>query len=192
MRRNARRAGRVLRSMVVEAPSDLSRSVLEWVEQLFRSHADGVFNVAYRVLWNRTDAEDVVQTTFVKAFGRIDQLRDPDKARPWLLQVGYRESIAVLRRRREAPVDPADLPVAVSSEPSPDDVVVASAVAAELSKALHRLSPDERMAVVLRDVEDLPMRDVAEVLGVGVSAAKMRVHRGRQRLRSLLADSEVV
>lgn len=181
----------VLSSMAVEAPNDVSRPVLAWVEDLFRAHVDGVFNVAFRVLWNRADAEDVVQATFVKAFGRIDQLRDPGKARAWLLQVAYRESIGVLRRRRDVPVDPTDLPVAACDDPTPADLVAASAVAAELSRALQRLSPDERMAVVLRDVEDLPMREVAEVLGVGVSAAKMRVHRGRQRLRVLLDGSEV-
>ncbi len=178
--------------MAVEAPSDVSRPVFEWVEELFRAHVDGVFNVAFRVLWNRADAEDVVQATFVKAFARIDQLRDQGKARAWLLQVGYRESIGVLRRRRDVPLDPTDLPVKACEEPTPADVVAASAVAAELSGALQRLSPDERLAVVLRDVEGLSMREVAEVLGVGVSAAKMRVHRGRQRLRVLLEGSEVL
>lgn len=178
-------------SVAVEAPDDLTIPVLQWVEQLFRAHVDGVYNVAIRVLWNRADAEDVVQATFVKAFARIDQLRDPAKARAWLLQVGYREAIGVLRRRRDVPVDPNDLVAGVCAEPNPADVAAASAVAAELSAALLRLSTEERMAVVLRDVEDLPMREVAQVLGVGVSAAKMRVHRGRQRLRVLLDGSEV-
>lgn len=177
--------------MAVEAPNDPSRPVLAWVEELFRAHVDGVFNVAFRVLWNRADAEDVVQATFVKAFVRIDQLRDPGKARGWLLQVAYRESIGVLRHRRDVPVDPTDLPIAVCDDPTPADLAAASVVAVELSRALQRLSPDERIAVILRDVEDLPMRGVAEVLGVGVSAAKMRVHRGRQRLRVLLDGSEV-
>lgn len=153
------------------------------IEELFLAHVDAVFNVAHRVLWNRADAEDVVQATFVKAFTRLGQLNNADRVRPWLLQVGYREAISVLRRRRDIPVDPHDAPEHASQAPGPEQRAVLSSIADELSRALEDLNRDERMAVVLRDVEELSMREVAEVLGIGVSAAKMRVHRGRQSLR---------
>ncbi len=169
----------------------MPRSVVVWVEELYRAHVAGVYNVAYRVLWNRGDAEDVVQATFVKAFLRVGQLADPAKVRAWLLQVAYREAIAILRRRRDLPTNPADMPSQVATSMGPAELAVASAVAAELSAALYKLAADERVAVVLRDVEGLSMREVAEVTGVGLSAAKMRVHRGRQSLRVLLENSEV-
>jgi len=162
------------------------------VESLFGAHVEAVFNVAYRVLWNRFDAEDVVQATFLKALARLDQLDDSSRVRPWLLQVAYRESISVIRRRRDVPVDPADVPELVCPDRGPADLAVLSDLAAALSRALGRLDADERIAVVLRDVEQLPMREVAAVLGVGVSAAKMRVHRGRQSLRRLMEASEVL
>ncbi len=161
------------------------------VEALFVAHVEAVFNVAYRVLWNRADAEDVVQATFLKAFTRLDQLRDSSRVRPWLLQVAYREAITVVRRRRETPTDPEALPESAATALGPEDTSVLSELAAELSKALQSLDADERMAVVLRDVEQLPMREVAEVLGIGLSAAKMRVHRGRQSLRVKLEAAEV-
>lgn len=161
------------------------------VEALFVAQVDAVFNVAYRVLWNRTDAEDVVQATFLKAFTRLDQLQDASRVRPWLLQVAYREAITVIRRRKEMPTDPDVLPDVVSAMPGPEDVSVLSELAAELSKALQSLDEDERIAVVLRDVEQLSMREVAEVLDIGLSAAKMRVHRGRQSLRVKLEAVEV-
>ena len=85
-------------------------AALRLVEELFVIHVDAVFNVAYRVVWSRPDAEDVVQATFIKAFTRLDQLRDRARIRPWLLQVAYREAITVIRRRRDVPVDPAKLP----------------------------------------------------------------------------------
>ena len=168
-----------------------TRSVHEWVEELFKAHVDGVYNVAFRVTWNRSDADDVVQATFVKAFQRLDQLSDRSKARSWLFQVAYREAITVIRRRRELPTDPVDLPTEQSSLPDPADSAVASAIATKLSEALQRIGPDERLAVVLRDVEGLPMHEVAEVLDIGLSAAKMRVQRGRQSLRVLLEKSEI-
>lgn len=172
--------------------STIERTVLDRVEKLFNEHVDAVYNVAYRVLWNRDDAEDVAQATFVKAFLRLDQLRDDSKVRAWLLQVAYREAITVVRRRRDVPVDPNEMPVEASSARGPEDLAVASAMASHISEALLAMDEDERVAVVLRDIEELPMREVAEVLGVGLSAAKMRVHRGRQSLRQKLENLEVL
>ncbi|MDH4278980.1 MAG: sigma-70 family RNA polymerase sigma factor [Acidimicrobiia bacterium] len=166
-------------------------AALRLVEELFVIHVDAVFNVAYRVVWSRPDAEDVVQATFIKAFTRLDQLKDRDRIRPWLLQVAYREAITVIRRRRDVPVDPAEFPERRATGPGPDDVAVAADVASALGRALASLSEGERMAVVLRDVEQLPMREVATVMGIGRSAAKMRVHRGRQALRSRLEGQDL-
>ena len=171
--------------------SAIERSLYERIEALFAEHIDAVFNVAYRVVWNRDDAEDIAQATFVKAFLRLHQVADQDKVRPWLLQVAYREAITVLRRRRDVPVDPLDLPVEASEARGPEEVAIAKEMAAHISRALMAMDEDERVAVVLRDVEELSMREVAEVLGVGLSAAKMRVHRGRQSLRRRLEHLEV-
>ena len=161
------------------------------IEALFRAHVDAVYNVAYRVLWNAADAEDVVQAAFVKAFTRLDQLEDVGRARPWLLQIAYREAITIVRRRRDVPTDPTEMPETISDGNGPDEQAIARTVADQISQALLQLPNDERMAVVLRDVEELPMREVAEVLEIGLSAAKMRVHRGRSELRRLLSAAEV-
>lgn len=161
------------------------------VEALFHAHVDAVYNVAFRVVWNAADAEDVVQSTFVKAITRGLQLRDRARERPWLLQIAYREALAVLRRRRDVPVAPELMPEAASEATGPESVAVATDVAQIVERAMGGLNTDERAAVVLRDVEGLSMADVAEVLGVGLSAAKMRVHRGRASLRVSLMDGGV-
>jgi len=155
---------------------------------LFNTNVDAVFNVAQRLVWNRADAEDIVQTTFLKALTRIDQLRDSERVRPWLLQIAYRDAIALLRRRRDHPTDPSLLPEHAASQPGPGDVAVASEMARIVTEALNQLEESERIAVTLRDVEDIPMRDVASIMGVGLSAAKMRVHRGRASLRIALQE----
>jgi RNA polymerase sigma-70 factor (ECF subfamily) len=88
-------------------------------------NVDAVFNVAQRLLWNRADAEDVVQTTFLKALTRIDQLRDNERVRPLLLQIAYRDAIALLRRRRDRPTDPSLLPEHAATQPGPSDIAIA-------------------------------------------------------------------
>ena len=84
-----------------------------------------------------------------------------------------------------------EMPETEASAHGPDDQAIAHSIAEQIAEALLQLREDERMAVVLRDVEELSMREVAEVLEVGLSAAKMRVHRGRSELRRLLSAAEV-
>ncbi len=169
----------------------LSTTLRARVEELFEDHLDAVFNVAYRVVWSRDDAEDIVQATFLKAATRLGQLRADDRVRPWLLQIAYREGLGVLRGRRDVPTDPADLPEIASSETGPADRVLAAELVSILEEAFLQMRADERSAVVLRDIERLPMAEVARVLDIGQSAAKMRVHRGRLALRELVANNGI-
>ena len=154
----------------------------------FHANVDSAFNVAFRLVWNRADAQDVVQNSFLQAFRHWDQLRDPTKARSWLLRITYREALMVLRRRRDEPTDPADLPDRPTEGDDPADRAVNAELADLIRAAINNLPDTLRMAVVLRDVERLSMREVAEILDVGTSAAKMRVTRARAQLRAALAQ----
>lgn len=169
-----------------DAADQRVESLIARLEEIFTEHLDAVFNVAYRTVWNRADAEDVVQATFLKVATRLDQLDDVDRERPWLLQIAYREAIAVIRRRRDLPTPPDAIPEVAAPEAGPEEVAAAIEMARIITAALAALQPEQRAVVVLRDVEDLPMRDVAKVLDVGLSTAKMRVHRGRAALRKSL------
>ena len=161
---------------------------VERVTGLFELHADSVFHVAWRILWSAADAEDVTQTTFVRAFTRLDQLVDSARERPWLLQIAYHGALEVLRRRRDVPTDPAELP----DRPTGDDterIADRRATAVLLHAAIDGLPGNLRLAFVLRDVEGLSTHEVATTLGIGESAAKMRVARAREQLRQALAGA---
>lgn len=162
---------------------------LAWLVTLFDAHADGVFTLARRILWNTADGEDVVQRTFVKAFTRAHQLREPSKARSWLYRIAYHECLSVLRQRRDVPTDPATLPEQEAAE-RPDREAERRELARRLRAAIDLLPQTLRPAFVLRDVQELPMTEVAAVLEVGLSTAKMRVHRARLKLRDLLGEED--
>ena len=154
-----------------------------WLVELFQANVDAAFNVAYRLVWNRADAQDVVQTSFIKATRNVSQLRDASKARSWLLSITYREALMVLRSRRDTPIDPFAIPERVGHQPGPEDLLIQQELADEIRTAIDHLPELLRTAFVLRDVEELPMTEVAEVLDIGPSAAKMRVARARELLR---------
>lgn len=162
-------------------------SRLAQITALFEANADAAFNVAYRIVWNRADAEDVVQTTFIQVYLKMDQLEDKSKARGWLLQIAYRQALNVLRRRKDQPTDPADLPDRLTSHDATAEPALLNDLRLAIQTAIDQLPQSLRMAVVLRDVEGLPMREVASVLDIGQSAAKMRVTRAREQLRTELS-----
>lgn len=166
------------------AADALSDGSIAWLLAAFSAHADDVFTLARRMLWSRQDAEDVVQDTFVTAWLRHDQLREPAATRSWLLTIAYRASLRVIRRRRERPTAPGDLPeLAAPASDEPEARALHLEEVRLLVAAFHELPTSLRAAVVLRDVQELPMTEVAAVLDIGISAAKMRVHRGREHLR---------
>lgn len=158
---------------------------IERITELFELHADSVFHVAWRILWSGPDAEDVTQTAFVRAFVRLDQLRDPGRARPWLLQIAYHSALEVLRRRRDVPTDPTELPDRAAPHTT-EQLADRRATAALLHAAVDALPGTLRVAFVLRDVEGLSTAEVAGALGIGESAAKMRIARAREQLRLAL------
>lgn len=161
----------------------LTPSVRQWLVDLFGQTVEGAYNVAYRIVWNHADALDVVQNAFVNAARHHGQLRDPSKARSWLLGIAYREALMVLRARRDVPTDPVDLQQHATADGDPLDDVVRAELSELLAGAIRRLPESLRVAFVLRDVEELPMLEVAHVLDIGPSAAKMRVARAREQLR---------
>jgi RNA polymerase sigma-70 factor, ECF subfamily len=169
-------------SRSVDPPSGLNSLI-----ELFEQHVNGVYTVAHRIVWNVADADDVTQMTFLRAFLHMNELRDPSRAKAWLYRIAYREAIAVLRRRREVPVDPAELPQQATAA-TPESEVVAQELAELLGAAIERLPLSLRAAFVLRDVEGLSVSEVAFALDIGPSAAKMRVHRARAQLRQDLED----
>jgi RNA polymerase sigma-70 factor (ECF subfamily) len=159
------------------------------VGRLFAEFADGVYTLAFRMLGDRHLAEDVVQETFIKVMRSLDTFRGDGPMAAWLYRIGYREAIAVSRRRREDPIEPAE--IALRADRPADDVehvVVARELAVRLDGAIAGLPEALRSAFVLRDVEGLSTAEVAEVLDISSSAVKMRLARARQALRIELKE----
>jgi RNA polymerase sigma-70 factor (ECF subfamily) len=136
-----------------------------------------------RRIW---DAEDLAQETLVRGFQRLACHHDPiANARAYLLRIATHTWIDWLRRR--------DTEARLAPEAAADPVVAAPASAGELRDAgralLQRLAPREQAAVVLKDLFDMSLEEVAVVLETSVGAVKAALHRGRQRLREPEASS---
>ncbi len=154
---------------------------------LMSAHEDRVFSICLRIMRNREHALDATQETFVKVFRRADRFTGESAFSTWLYRVTVNtcyDQLRKLKRRHADPLpetnDPAD--------PTVDDQLTAVELRPDLHAALETLPDEFRAAVVLSDLEGLPLADVAEILGVPVGTVKSRVFRGRRLMAAELRN----
>lgn len=152
---------------------------------LVRRHQDAQYQFAVRVLGDRDDAADALQSAFVRAYRGLRQCRDRERFGAWLRQIVVNEcrTLATRRRRREARFD-RDKGVFGRLE-DPDGIADPFALE-RVERALRVLNAEHREAFVLKYVEELSYEEMAEVTGAGISALKMRVKRACEQLREQL------
>ncbi len=165
--------------------------------ELVERHATAVFRLAYRMTGNETDAEDMVQETFLRAWREIRRFDGRASFGTWLHRICANRTVDFLRSRNrwqpammgnaegsDAEHDP--FRGLASEEPSPERVARSAQASATLEPALASLSEIERTAFVLRHYEGLAIEDVASALGVQPGAARHSIFRAVRKLRRAL------
>jgi RNA polymerase sigma-70 factor, ECF subfamily len=143
------------------------------------------FRVAYGVLRNRQDAEDVAQEAFVKAHRNFRQLRDRDRFRAWLVRLTWR--LAIDRQRGERRREARDLSNVVQGfSPPLDAQLLADERAARLWQAIDALPEKLRVVVILAGIQEHDLRQVARLLDLPEGTVKSRMFLARQRLKEQL------
>jgi RNA polymerase sigma-70 factor (ECF subfamily) len=144
-----------------------------------------VFRVAYSVLRNSANAEEVAQDAFAKAYSSFRDLRDRDRFRAWLVRMTWRMAIDRLRsdrRRSTREAVPVDAPAAAT----PVQAVIARERAEQLWRAIDALPDKLRLVIVLAGIEEHDVREVAILLDLPEGTVKSRLFLARQRLKELL------
>ena len=163
---------------------DLDRQNLFISENLRR-----VFLMIHRIVGNVADAQDLTQETFIKALQRHGQLKDLDKSAQWLSRIATNTAIDFLRRHGRVSatsIDALSQPLAGPSAESPEQQVLASEHRSYIEDGLRLLSPRERLALTLRDVEGLPAEDVARQLGCSRATVRSHIANARVKFRRYL------
>ena len=154
---------------------------------VMQAHEDRVFSVCLRILGNREHALDATQDTFLTTFRKAGQFEGKSALGTWIYRIAVNTCYDLLRRekRRRADALPERLdPVDVQAEEQIDAI----ALRPELQRALSKLAPEFRSAVVLADIEGMALADVASILDVPVGTVKSRVFRGRRMLADDLGN----
>ena len=165
--------------------------------QLVERYATVIVNLAYRMVGDRTEAEDLAQETFVAAFKALPMFRAESKFSTWLYRIAANKCKDWLRVKRPGQsvhdVDIEDvLDDRVMEAQTPERLLSQQQVAAQLDRAIQRLPPLYREAFVLKHVEGLSYEEMQEILGVNGDTLKMRVYKGRLQLSRELAELKEV
>jgi RNA polymerase sigma-70 factor (ECF subfamily) len=173
---------------LVEAAREGSRSAFD--ELVRRTYVD-TYTLAVRLCGNEEDAGDVVQEAYLRAWKGIRRFRGDAQFTTWLYRITANTAYSHLEKRhryRTTRLDDVAEPTDLRLEGQPEAMFESDAGLAELTEALDQLSPKLRQIVVLKDIYGLSHEAIAEELGISVAAAKVRLHRGRKRLRDMLYE----
>jgi RNA polymerase sigma-70 factor (ECF subfamily) len=165
---------------------------------VFRSK---IFQYSYLMCGHREDAEEVAQDTLMKVFENFDQLREPERVRPWVFRIA--RNACLMKRRKSVFAPTQELSIddfLPHSQPDgehrkleiadwsalPDDQVLRSELRQVIDEAIQELPEIYRAVILLRDVEELSTEEAAEVLDVSQEVIKTRLHRARLAVRKKL------
>jgi RNA polymerase sigma-70 factor (ECF subfamily) len=156
------------------------------LEELLGQHETRIYRFGLRLCGDEERAREVLQETLLAAYRNLPGFRGESSLSTWLYQIARSFCIKQGRVRPAAPLDGAAEQVA-SAAGGPEATLEAREMGALLAAGLAALPPDQREALVLRDVEGLSAKEAAEVIGIEVGALKSRLHRARMQLRAELA-----
>jgi RNA polymerase sigma-70 factor (ECF subfamily) len=144
------------------------------------------YRVAFSVLRNSEDAEDVAQEAFAKAYRRFRQLRDRDRFRAWLVRLTWRMAINRTRSEQRRLARESSAELRGPGEPSPVQTVIERERAKQLWRAIDMLPEKLRIVIVLAGIEENDVREIATLLRLPEGTVKSRLFLARQRLKELL------
>lgn len=179
-------------------PNDQAR-FRSLMEQTYKK----VFNLAYRLAGNRSDAEDLTQEAFFRAYRAFGDFEGDRPFENWIFRIVNRLFLDLMRTRsRRVQTVSYDAPVrtdrgedmfsveAADHQPNPEAQMLFDTMSEEVEEALLRLKPEQRLLVLLADVEGMPYNEIAQVVGVPVGTVRSRLHRAHKALRQHLTPAK--
>ncbi len=169
--------------------------------ELLKRYERPLFSLVYRMVRDRTLAEDLSQEAFIRAFNAIGTYKPRYKFSSWIFKIANNHTIDHLRKRKLDTVSIDGSPhartqeeeaqtrlVVESQEESPEHYVESRELGGQIEEAIGKLRPEYRTAVLLRHVEGYTYDEIADIMDLPLGTVKTYLHRARRELKDLLAD----
>jgi len=164
--------------------------------ELVNQYSRKIYRLAKHITQNDSEAEDVLQETFLKAFEHLGDFQGQSKFYTWIVRIAVNESLMKLRKRKSDRTVPLDEPLDTGEDTvvreiavwddNPEQQYSREEIAQILDEAVQSLKPAFRTVFVLRDIEELSTEETAQALAISVPAVKSRLLRARLQLREKL------
>ncbi|RLC76913.1 MAG: RNA polymerase subunit sigma-24 [Chloroflexi bacterium] len=170
---------------------------LDAFNELVIRYQKTAYNVAYRILGDAEAAADAVQDAFLKAFKNIRRFRG-GSFKSWMFRIVTNTCYDVLRARKRRPSSSLDgmevelnhTPLGDSGVESPEEYAIRQELNRLIQEAINSLPPEQRVIIVLSDIEGFDYREISETLGIPLGTVKSRLSRARAKVRDLLLAQE--
>jgi RNA polymerase sigma-70 factor, ECF subfamily len=165
----------------------VQRGAAEAFDGLVAAHLRRARVIAFRLMQNHDDADDLVQDAFLRALERIDGFDPGRPFGPWFFRLLVNTGVDTLRRLRVRGTE--DTPMEVPArDPRPDQHVERLEIRSRFDEALADLPPRQRLIVWAHEVDGMDTREIAQTTGTSQATVRWHLHAGRKALRSALAD----
>ncbi|MFC5713982.1 RNA polymerase sigma factor SigW [Thalassorhabdus alkalitolerans] len=166
--------------------------------ELIDLYKDKVYQIAYRMTGNAHEAQDVAQEAFLRAYANIESFDEQRKFSTWLFRIAT--NLCIDRLRKKKPDYSLDAEVkgtegvtgysqVAAAGPLPEEEVVTVEMQEWIQKEISYLPPKYRSAIILRYIEDLPIKQISDILDLPANTVKTHLHRGREALRKRLGGA---
>ncbi len=177
------------------------RGDVEAFNQLVRLYEGRVYNLCYRMLGDADAAADVTQDSFISAYRNLNRFRG-GLFRSWLFRIATNACYDALRARKRRPTVSLSAPSDLDDDApafdlpdageSPDELALRRELSAAIQRGIDQLPEDQRIVVILSDVQGLTYEEIAEVTNTNLGTVKSRLSRARARLRDILRAGELL
>ena len=162
-------------------------------EELVKRHQELVFSLSFKLTGNRELANDVAQEAFIRAWKAIGKFRGDSTFGTWIYRITVNTAWTLRKKAKKhysLNIEDTQEPVVVDEKKDPELVAINSDLSLVLRKALNQIPLEQRIIVELKNIEGRSHKEIADYLDISVTAAKVRLHRAHQKLRSILEEIE--
>lgn len=157
-------------------------------EELLRKHKNMVINLAYRIIQNYSEAEDIAQEVFLKIYNSAKTYKPEAKFSTWVYKITVNLSLNRLRGKKHLPTLPLEETLPISDPNSPETNLEKQELINKVRTALNSLPENQKLAVTLRRYENLSYEEIAKIIGTSVSAVDSLIQRAKQNLKLKLVQ----
>lgn len=182
--------------MDIEIIENILKGNVDSFSELIEKYEKMIYNLAYRILNNYSDAEDVTQEVFLKIYKNIEKCKGKQSIKTWVYTITYNTCIDAIRKNKgknnislDKNLDYDDSEYSFelpSNEPTPEAYLLNKESIKDIENAISKLSENNKALIFLRDIKGLSYNEISEVMDMNIGTVKSRLNRARNSLKNIL------